>query len=58
MRYGMADETNNCEYGREYSSDEIAAKLALLRIMFAKRKPRLVLPARPSIRSSLRDFNA
>ena len=59
MRYGMADETNNCEYGREYSSDEIAAKLALLRDYVRKAEARALYYLRgPSIRSSLRDFNA
>lgn len=59
MRYGMADETDNCEYGREYSSDEIAAKLALERDYVRKAEARALYYLRgPSIRSSLRDFTA
>lgn len=59
MRYGLATDEDGFEYGREYSSDEIAARLGLERDYVRKAEARALYYLRgPSIRSTLRDFTA
>jgi DNA-directed RNA polymerase sigma subunit (sigma70/sigma32) len=59
MRYGLADAEDGYEYGREYSSDEIAARLGLDRDYVRKAEARALYYLRgPSIRSTLRDYTA